>query len=180
MNREEKHQQIEQLRQLFLENSSAFLTSFSGLKVEELNGLRSQLRKEGIGYQVIKNTLAKKALEGTGLEGLSKLLEGPTAMAFTSEEPAKPAKILRSFARDNEKLVVKGGYLHGEVFGAADVERIASLPGRDELRAMVLGALIGVPRGILTLFNEVPAGFVRLIDARRAELEKQTGGETAA
>lgn len=163
---------------MFRQSTSGFLTGFSGLKVEQLNGLRNLLRKEGISYQVIKNSLAKKALEGTDLEALSKLLEGPTAMAYTAaDEPSKPAKILKGFARDNDKLVFKGGYLYGQVFGSQDLDRIASLPGRDELRGMLLGAMLGVPRGLLTLFNEVPSSFLRLIEARRKELEGQGGAE---
>lgn len=181
MNREEKQEQIERLREVFQGNPTGFLTGFSGLKVEQLNNLRNLLRKEGIGYQVVKNSLAKKALKGTELEGgLEKMLEGPTALAYTAEEPAKPAKILKAFSKDNDKLIVKGGYMYGSVFGQKDLDRVAALPGKNELRSAVLSAIIGVPRGLVTVFNEVPASFVRLINARREALEKGEAPAVAA
>lgn len=172
MNREEKQQEIEHLRAVFSGSVSGVLTEFRGLTVEEVNKLRSNLRSAGVTYQVIKNTLAKKAIQGTSLAGLASSLEGPTALAFTATDAAGPAKVLKAFIKENKKVSVKGGFVDGTPFPASDLDRVAALPTRDEVRSMLLGLLGGVPRGLVTLFNEVPASFVRVIEARRVELEK--------
>ncbi|MDY0058462.1 MAG: 50S ribosomal protein L10 [Myxococcota bacterium] len=172
MNREEKQQEIEHLRQVFQGSVAGVLTGFRGQTVEEVNKLRSDLRKAGVSYQVIKNSLAKKAIAGTELADLAAMLEGPTALAYTAADAAVPAKILKGFCKDTDKVTVKGGYVDGKLFGAADLDRIASLPTRDEARATVLGLFNGVPRGLVTLFHEVPSSFVRVLEARRTELEK--------
>ncbi len=177
MRKEDKSKLIEQLHAELKDAQAAYLTGFSGLTVGEMNALRVEFKKQGVSYRVVKNTLARKALEGTPLEELSKLFQGPTALAYTTDDPVVPAKIIKNFMKDNEKLEFKGGYLDGEVFGPDALERIASLPSRDDLRATLLSVIVGVPRGIVTLMHEVPAGLVRVLDARREQLDK---GEEAA
>lgn len=179
MNREDKQHEIEHLRQVFSGSVSGVLTEFRGLTVEEVNKLRSELRKAGVSYQVIKNTLAKKAIQGTNLAGLFPMLEGPTALAYTVSDAAGPAKVLKTFTKENNKVSVKGGFVDGTPFPASDLDRVAALPTRDEIRSMLLGLLSGVPRGVVTLFNEVPASFARVIEARRVKLE-QPAEEPAA
>ena len=171
MDRETKKSQVADLHEAFSKASGAYLTSFSGLTVEDLNLLRSEFRKVNVSYRVVKNTLARKALEGTPLAELASLFEGPTAVALSEEDPVAPAKVLKAYRKDHEKLEVKGGYLDGELFGTGDLDRIAALPGRDELRSMVLSVLVGVPRGVVTVLHEVPTGFVRVLEARREQLE---------
>jgi len=172
VDRETKKAQIAELHGMFGNASGAYLTGFSGLTVEEVNELRGEFRKVDVSYRVVKNTLARKALEGTPLAELASMFEGPTAVALSDADPVAPAKVLKAFIKDHECLSCKGGYLDGELFGAEDLDRIAALPGRDDLRSMLLSLVVGVPRGIVTIFGEVPAGFVRVIEARRKELEE--------
>jgi len=172
VNRDQKQTEIEELHEAFGKASAAYLTNFTGIRVEALNKLRVELNQIGVSYRVVKNTLARKALQGTNLTELGSMFEGPTAVAFATDDPVAPAKVLKAYRKDNEKLVVKGGYLDGRIFGASDLDAIAALPGRDELRSAVLSVIIGVPRGIVTILNEIPTGFVRVLDARREQLEE--------
>jgi large subunit ribosomal protein L10 len=141
MNRAEKEQELEELRAGFNSAASLVLGCHQGIPVNVVNELRAEFRKAGVQYKVVKNSLAKIAVRNTPMAGLEKFFVGPVAVAYSTEDPVAPAKILRDFAKKNEKYKLLAGYLDGEAFGADGVERLAAIPSKDELRAQFLSLL---------------------------------------
>ena len=165
MNREQKTQAIERLQGALASAPSVVIAGFSGLTVEATDKLRSELRKSGVSYEVVKNTLVKRAIAGTDKEGMSPLLKGNTAIAFHGEDPALPAKLLKGFAKTNPALTLRGGWVAGDVLDEAGVETLSKLPGKDELRAQ-----------LLSLFSAPASSFARLLQAK---LDKANEGSEA-
>lgn len=120
---------------------SVVLVDHRGLTVEQDTQLRRALREAGVTYKVYKNTMMNFAFKGTELEGLSRYLEGPSAMAVSTTDATAPARILANFAKTADKLEVKGGVVEGTVYDAAGIANIASIPSRDELISKLLGSL---------------------------------------
>ena len=119
--------------------------------------------------------LLGRAVEGTGMAGLEKLFVGPTAIAYSFEDPAAPAKIATKIAKAEEKFVIKGGYVDGKALDAKGVEALSNLPGRDELRAMFLATLLAVPQNFLRLLNAAPQNFMYALAARERQLGEGGG-----
>jgi large subunit ribosomal protein L10 len=126
-----------------LENAKAFyLTDFTGLTVKKVTELRSRLRKAGIEYVVVKNTLAERALEGLDLPEVAEFFKGPTAVAFGKADPVAAAKVLVDFAKENDnKPAMKAGVVDGKAYTAKEVDRLAKLPGREQLLSELAGCL---------------------------------------
>jgi large subunit ribosomal protein L10 len=174
VNRTEKQDIAANLRAKLARSQMAVLCDFRGMKVEEVNRLRTELYKEAVEYRVVKNTLARLAMQGTPmLPALEPHLEGPTAIAFTAEDPIAPAKVLTKLAKDLPALKIKAGYLDGRGLTPAEVEALASMPGKADLRARLLGLLNAPASALVRVLGGVPAQFVRLLEARRKQLEAQ-------
>lgn len=137
----------------------AVVTEYRGLTVAEMAGLRRALRAVGGDYKVFKNTLVRRAVEGSAHEQLTELLEGPTAIAFVQGDVSAVAKALRDFARSAPALVVKGGVLDGSLLGARELGLLADLPSREVLLSMFAGALAAPMRNLAGLLKAVPQGF---------------------
>ncbi len=155
LNREQKTQVINQLAEDLKSVPSVVVASFKGLTVEETEKLRSQLRKAGIHYEVVKNKLAIKAVESSDKAGIATYLKGNSAIAFHKDDPVAPAKIISEFAKKSKAIKLAGGWMDGKVLDQAGVEVLASLPGKNELRAQ-----------LLSVFNGAASGFVRLLQAK--------------
>lgn len=137
----------------------------SGLTVEEVTQLRRDMRAANAEFKVLKNTLAQIAVKGTKLEGLTEMLSGPTALAYSSD-PVAAAKTLVGFANKNDKVQVVGGTLDGKVLKAADVKALATLPSLDELRSKII-AVISAPATKLAVLLKEPASRVaRAVSAK--------------
>jgi large subunit ribosomal protein L10 len=171
MNRAEKHQEVESLREALSEIEALFLADYRGLTVEEANELRREFRNTGCSYRVVKNTLLKRAVDGTSLEGLNPLLEGPTAVAFSAEEPLQPAKVLAKFAKEMAPLEIKGAFYEG-VRTPEDVISLSKMPGKDELRSQLLQTMLAAPQNLMRLFNAASQRFLMVLSARGRELEE--------
>jgi len=141
LDRTEKSELVERLHGELKETKAVFVTDYMGLTVEEISQLRGQIRAVGGKYQVVKNTLLKRASEGTGATGLSPYLEGPTAVAMAFADPVALAKALVDFAKKNEKLEIQGGVLGEQVLSLQDVRDLATMPSREVLLARLLGTL---------------------------------------
>lgn len=137
----EKQQVVEVVTEKLKTSASTIVADYRGLNVAEITELRKQLREAGIEYSVIKNTLLRRASEGAELAGLEAYLTGPTAVAFSKEDPVAAAKILVDFAKKNENLEVKGGVVDGQVFNQAQIKELASLPSKDGMLSMLLSVL---------------------------------------
>ena len=120
---------------------SIVLVDYRGLTVAEDTELRKQLREAGIIYKVCKNTMMKRAFEGTEFEGLAQYLEGPSAMAVSKDDATAPARILCKFAKTAENLEVKAGVVEGKVYDEAGVKALSTIPSREELLSKLLGSI---------------------------------------
>ena len=140
MNREEKAQLLSELNELFNGAEIVVVSHYKGLTVEEVSELRNNIRKAGAGFRVTKNRITRLALKGTKFENLADLFTGPTAIAFAND-PISACKACVEFAKNNEKLIVMGGAMGTGVLSVADINKLATIPSLDELRAKIIGLL---------------------------------------
>ena len=140
MNREEKSQLLSEINELFSNSEIVVVSHYRGLTVEEVSELRNNIRKAGAGFRVTKNRITRLALKGTKFEELADLFVGPTAIAFAND-PISACKACVEFAKTNEKLVVLGGAMGTGVLSIADINKLATIPSLDELRAKIIGLL---------------------------------------
>lgn len=147
--------------------SVAILTEPRGLTVGQVTRLRSKIRELSGEYKVAKNTLALRAVKDTPFEQLAPLLEGPTALVFGYGDPVAVVKEVVDYAGQNaEKLSVKGLVLDGQLFGRDEAAQLAKLPGRDQLRAQLLGVLMAPASKLVRTLNEPGAALARVLAAR--------------
>jgi large subunit ribosomal protein L10 len=171
MDRATKEQQVNELKEKLAKTSSLVLADYRGIDVPTVTDLRNQFRKAQCEYKVYKNTLVKLAVKGTKMEGISSHLEGPTAIIFSWESPSAPAKVATKFAKDSEKFVVKGGYFEGSVLDAKGVEGLATMPGKDELRAKLLATFMAPATDLVRTLNAGVQNFVYLLSAKERAAE---------
>lgn len=145
--------------------SAMWVVDYRGLTVKEMQQLRREIRETGSVLKVYKNTLVHLALSEAELPTLDDMLAGPSAFVFSGNDVAASAKALKTFAKANENLEIKGGLMEGAAVSAAEVEAIASLPSREQLMAQIAGAISGVARGLATTINGVPRGMAQVIKA---------------
>lgn len=174
MNQTEKEQVVEVVRQEFQKASVVIVTRYRGLKVADMTRLRREMHATGAQYRVIKNTLARRAAQGTSFEGLAPFLTGPTGVAI-STDPVAPAKVLEAFAKKNPMLEIVGGVLNGTVINAAGVSELAKLPSKEVLIAKLLGTMIAPIQSLVGVLVAVPASLVRVLD--RVRESKEPGSE---
>ncbi len=165
-----KEQTIEELRVRLADSKYLFFTNYAGLTVEEITRLRTELRKDGSSYAVVKNTLFSIAAGDELAKKFESFLAGPTGVIFAPTDPVAPAKALKQFNDDVKPLHVKAGYVDGQVLDAAQVGVLASLPSKTELQAKVLGLLASPLRGLVGVLAANPSGFVRVLSAREKQL----------
>lgn len=169
--RPEKVRQVEALREWLQDASAAFLTDYRGLNVGQLAQLRTKLREAGAEYKVVKNTLLQRAVQSLGIAGLDPYLEGPTAVAVSKEDPAAAARVLQEFIRAMRKLEVKGGLVEGRVYTADQVKALADMPGKRQMRAMVVGTLQAPLSGLLGVLTGLQRNLVYALDQIRRQKE---------
>ena len=142
-----------------------------GLDVGAVTDLRNKARQSGLYLRVLKNTLARRAIQGTPFQGLSEQLSGPL-MYGIAQDPVAGAKVLADFAKTHEKFVVRGGALPNAMMSPADVKALATMPSREELIAKLLGTMQAPVATLVRTMNEVPSKFVRALAAVRDAREK--------
>ena len=159
MKREDKARVIEDLAEK-LRGSAVVLVDYKGINVAQSTELRARSRESGVDFVVAKNTLAKRAADQAGVEGLDEFLVGPTAIAF-SEDPVVGAKLMAEFAGQVESFVLKGGLLEGgRVLDEAEVVALSRLPGREQLIAQVVGGIGSPLTSFVTVLNNTVQGLV--------------------
>jgi len=136
-----KQQAVDEIVVKLRESSSTVIADYRGLNVAQVTELRKELREAGIEFQVLKNSLLRRATEKAELNGLDEVLTGPTAIAFSSEDAVAPAKILNTFAKKNDALKLKGGIVEGQVVSVEEIKALADLPSREGLLSMLLSVL---------------------------------------
>ena len=140
MNREEKAELLSEMNGLISGSEAVVISHYRGLTVAEMGELRKKARELGAELRVTKNRITRLALKGTKFEGLDDLFKGPTIMAYSSD-PISACKLCVQFAKENEKFLVVGGALSSGVLSMAEIERLATIPSMDELRAKIIGLL---------------------------------------
>lgn len=140
MNRDEKAQLLAELKQLFDDSEVVVISHYKGLTVAEVSELRNNIHKAGAGFRVTKNRITRLALKDTKFEGMADLFTGPTAIAFAND-PISACKVCVEFAKTNEKLIIVGGAMGTSALSVAEINRLASIPSMDELRAKIIGLL---------------------------------------
>lgn len=170
MAKPEKVEAINEIAGHFNESTAAVITEYRGLSTAKLAELRRSLGEDTT-YRVSKNTLTKRAAAQSGVEGLDELLSGPTAIAFIQGEPVDAAKALREFAKANQALVIKGGYMDGRPLSVSEVERIADLDSREVTLSKLAGAMKGKLNQAATMFSEPAAQIARLSGALKDKQE---------
>ncbi|WP_280474771.1 50S ribosomal protein L10 [Nocardia farcinica] len=174
MAKAEKVTAVAEIAEQFKSSTATVVTEYRGLSVGKLTELRRALGAEAT-YSVAKNTLVKRAAAEAGVEGLDDLFVGPTAITFIKGEPVNAAKALKTFAKENKALIIKGGYMDGAALSVAEVEQIADLETREVLLAKLAGALKGNLAKAAGLFN-APASQVARLAAALEEKKRAEGG----
>jgi large subunit ribosomal protein L10 len=179
MARADKATAVADIAEQFKDSTATLITEYRGLTVANLAELRRSLAGSAT-YTVAKNTLIKRAASEAGIEGLDELFAGPTAIAFVSGEPVDAAKAIKTFAKENKALVIKGGYMDGHPLSVSEVERIADLESREVLLAKLAGAMKGNLAKAAGLFAAPASQMARLAAALQEKKAAEAPAPAAA
>jgi large subunit ribosomal protein L10 len=169
MNRTDKQTAVETLAAKLQGARSIYVTDYAGLNVQNVTELRRRLRRAGVEYLVVKNTLALRALAGTHAAGLDRHFVGPTALALTAADAAAAAKVLTEFAKEFQKPAVKAAVLDGHEVTPEHVKRLAQLPPRDVLLSELAGAFQAPLAGFVGVLSGLLSTFVGAVEALRSQ-----------
>ncbi|MBR6094923.1 MAG: 50S ribosomal protein L10 [Lachnospiraceae bacterium] len=152
---EQKKPIVEEISNGIKDAKSVVLVDYRGLTVEQDTNLRKALREANVTYKVYKNTMMNFAFKGTDFEGLTSYLEGPSAMAYSTEDATAPARIICNFAKKAEKLEVKGGVVEGTVYDADGIKAISAIPSREELLGRLFGSMQSPIANMARVLNQI-------------------------
>lgn len=170
MDKAQKAEAVATLKEQWRDVQSIVLADYRGIDVPTVTAVRDEFRKAGCHYKVLKNTLVTIAIQGTKVEAMSKLLVGPTAVIWSTESPSTPAKIAVKIAKEHDKFKIRGGYFDGQAFDAKGVESLATMPGKDELRASLLMTFLAAPTDFVRTLAAGPTNFLYVLQARERAL----------
>jgi large subunit ribosomal protein L10 len=174
LTRAQKTEQVGELKDKFSRATSVYVADYRGLNVQAMNALRRRIRAEGRGdyeYRVAKNTILRRAADGSKVAEIAGHFDGPTVIALSYGDPVGLAKILTEFAKDNEALKLRGGLLEGRAVGMAEIGTLATLPSLTSLRGKIIGLIQAPATQLARLVSEPGAKLARLVQARRSSLE---------
>ena len=160
---------VADIKDKFSDAQTILFLDYRGLTVEEVTNLRNKMREAEVEYKVLKNTMIKRATDSLGIDGLDNVLEGPTAVAIGKDDPVAPAKILADFVKAAKKTEIKGGIVFGKAASLDEINRLATLPSKEQLIA-----------SLMSVINGVTSKFVRTLDAIRVQKEENGDAAPAA
>jgi large subunit ribosomal protein L10 len=163
---EQKQATVSEVSAQLASAQAVIVAEYRGLNVDRVTQLRAKARKSGLYLRVLKNTLARRAIQGTPFEKLAEKMSGPLIYGI-AKDPVAVAKVLSEFAKDNEHFVIKAGAMPNTLMSDKDVKALALLPSRDELLAKLMGTIQAPIAKLVRTMNEVPARFVRTLAAVR-------------
>ena len=166
LNRQEKADMIKEISEIVADTEGLVIAEFRGLTVDAATQLRAEARKKGVKLRVLKNTLARRAVQGTPFEGLADQFVGPLVYGV-SADPVSAAKVMSDFAKTNQKLVIKAGAMPNSVLDVEGVKQLASMPSREELLAKLMATMNEPVAKFVRTLNEVPARLTRTVAAVR-------------
>ena len=167
LNIEQKKAVVAEIAAIAAESHSAVAAEYRGLTVEEMTNLRAQARSGGVYLRVAKNTLVRRAVEGTEFECMQEGLTGPLIFAFSQDDPGAAARLVKDFAKDHSKLEAKLVSVGGQMYGASELERLASLPTRDQGLAILMGVMKAPIEKFVRTLAEPQGKLVRTLAAVR-------------
>ncbi len=170
LNLQDKQAVVAEVGEQLARAQSVVIAEYRGMAVGDMTELRRRARAQGVYLKVLKNTLARRAVGETPFASLAGQMTGPLAYGI-SADPVAAAKVLDEFAKTNDKLVIRGGALPGQLLSASDVQGLARLPSREELLARLMGTMQAPVAKFVQTLNEVPARFVRTVAAVRDQKE---------
>jgi large subunit ribosomal protein L10 len=175
LTRAQKREAVAELQGKFARASSVFIADYRGLSVASVDSLRRKLRAEGKGdfeYHVVKNSLLKRAVEGSGVAAIAQHFKGPTAVALAYGDPVGLAKVLVDFQKTHDVFALRAGVLEGKTLDKAEIATLATLPSLEQLRAKLIGLLLAPAQKVVGVI-QAPAGqLARVVEARRKQLEE--------
>lgn len=161
----QKSQIVEELHEKFSRAKGAVLSDFKGMTVEQMTSLRKELRNNSVEFRVVKNTLAKRAMEGTSFSVLEDSFKGPVSIALSYEDSVTPAKVLTDFSKKEPKLKITAGFCEGKKVSEEEIKYLADLPSRDVLLGQILAVANGPARNFVGTLNGVLLSFLRVLSA---------------
>jgi large subunit ribosomal protein L10 len=167
LNLEDKKSIVAEVSAIAAEAHSVVAAEYHGLTVGEMTELRASARNNGVYLRVVKNTLARRALEGTEFECINDGLVGPLVLAFSQEDPGSAARLVKDFAKGHNKLVIKLLAVGGVMLPASDIDRLASLPTKDQAISMLMSVMKAPTEKLARTLKEVPGKLVRTVAAIR-------------
>ena len=168
---EDKKLFVKEVNAVAEESITAVAAEYRGLSVADMTELRTQARNSGVYLRVVKNTLARLAIEGTEFECLKDTLKGPILLAFAKDDPGAAARVINDFAKEHDALKAVSLALSGQLLPASDLVTLAQLPTEDQARSMLLGLLVTPMMQLARTLNEPPAMFARTLAARSTQVE---------
>ncbi len=164
---EEKKAIVADVAEIAASAHSAVAAEYNGLSSEDMTDLRAKARMGGVYLRVVKNTLARRAIDGTDFDCMKDALTGPLVLAFSQEDPGSAARVLKDFSKENDKLVIKALSVGGQLLAASEIDRLASLPTKDQAISMLMSVMQGPITKLVRTLNEVPGKLVRTVAAVR-------------
>ena len=166
---EDKKTFVKEISEVARKSISAIAAEYRGLSVAEMTTLRREARNVGVYLRVVKNTLARRALEGTEFECMKDTLEGPILLAFSEDDPGAAARVIKDFSKEHDVLKAISLSTNGELLPATDLLRLADLPSLSQAQAMFLGVLIAPLTKVAYVLTEPPAQIVRAMSAQASK-----------
>jgi large subunit ribosomal protein L10 len=167
LNLEGKKALVAEVSEVAATAQSVVAAEYRGLSVAQMTDLRSKARAQGVYVRVVKNTLARKALAGTSFECIGPTLKGPLVLAFSKDDPGAAARVIKAFAKDNDKLVATGLSLGGSLLPGKDLDKVANLPTRDQALAILMGTMKAPIQKLAGTLAAAPSKLVRTLAAVR-------------
>lgn len=164
---EEKKQVVSEVSEVAASAHSAVAAEYRGITVEAMTDLRVRARQGGVYLRVVKNTLARRAIEGTDFECMQEGLTGPLVLAFSQEDPGAAGRVLKEFTKENDKIIVKLVAIGGQVMDGSQLDRLAKLPTRDQAISLLMAVMKAPVEKFVRTTNEVPGKLVRTVAAVR-------------
>ncbi len=171
MKKEEKISIVSELQGKFQKAKGIVFTDYLGLNVEEITGLRNNLREVDLEYRVVKNTLARRASEGTAVDAAKEIFSGPVGIAVGYDDPVLLAKKVFEFSKSNDKLEIKGGIIEGDIYTPAQIKTISELPSREVQLSMLVGAMQSPLSKLASALNATLSGFMYAMEALKKNRE---------
>ena len=176
LNLQDKQAMVAEVSKVAATAQSLVAAEYRGLSVGKMTELRSKARAAGVYIRVVKNTLARRAVSGTTFENIGPVLKGPLVLAFSKDDPGAAARVIKAFAKDNDKLIATAVSLGGQLLPGKDLDKVASLPTREQALAMLMGVMKAPIQSLVGVMNAVPSKLVRTLAAVRDQRQAATGG----